>query len=373
MCRGGPAQWVVTRYSEVAGLLRDRRLGQFQFADAYRVFPDSPDADSIRHAPASTFINRVVAARDQPEHTRLRRLLGQAFTPRLIAELRQRIAGLVDAFLEPAMERGEVEAVEDLAFPIPLVVLSELLGIPEPEREAIGRRLVTLTKIFAPSVRTRDRVAADESVEWLRRYVGELLSERRARPHNDLLSSLVTAGESGAWTHEELVDNAIFILFAGMETSLNLLASGCALLSEQPGELARLRQNPALVASAVEEFLRFDTPTQLTGRITLEPVSIDGHLVKKDRIVLLLLASANRDERKFEHPDRLLLGRDPNPHLSFGGGAHYCLGAVLARLEAGLFFERLVCRCRVLEPAGPVRREESATLRLYRSVPLHLR
>ncbi len=372
LCRGGPGQWLVPRYAQVHALLRDQRLGQFQFPDAYRLFPAASLRNTLGDGPASTFTQRIVAGRDRPEHTQLRRLLGQVFSPSLVEGLRGRVGEWTDQLLAPAIDRGHLDGFADLAFPLPLLLLGELLGLPAADRDEVGRRVLRLTKIFAPTVAEDGRAAADDAVHWLRGYVDGLLRARLRAPREDLLSKLAAAARAGQLGREETVDNAIFLVFAGFETSLNLIATGCVLLSRHPGEFDRLRAEPGLAPRAVEEFLRFDAPTQLTGRIVLERLEIADHPVRKGRVVLLLLGSANHDDRQFAEPDRLDVGRDPNPHVSFGGGIHYCLGAALARLEGAVVFERLARRLRTIEPAGEPVREHSATLRAYAQVPLRV-
>ncbi|RJL27220.1 cytochrome P450 [Bailinhaonella thermotolerans] len=362
--RGGPGQWLVTRYDEVAAALRDPRLAQFHFGAAYRMFPEANLTGSLGDGPASRFVEHSVVTRDRPAHGALRRHLNRAVGPRVLAGLRDAVPGLADRLITAACGTAgrsggsSFDAVPDLAFPLPLLTLGELAGAtPPPE---VGRRLLTLTRIFAPVVPDADRRAADEAVVWLRRYVADL----PGGPVRALLD------EPPGLTREELLDNVVFLFFAGFETSLNLIAGGCALLARHPAEQARLRADPALIPSAVEEFLRYDTPTQVTGRIVVEPLEIAGQPVRPGRVVLLLLASANRDPRRFPEPDRLDVGRAPNPHVAFGGGAHYCLGAALARLEAAAAFAALLRRFRALEPDGPVARHPGATLRPYAGVPL---
>jgi cytochrome P450 len=354
VCRGGPGQWIVPRYDEVSALLRDQRLGQFQF-------PDAISSDAGR---AGVFTQRIVAGRDRPEHTRLRRLMSQAFTPKHVDALKSRIGARVGELLDAAPDDG-FDAVAALAFPLPLHVLCDLLGIPQEDRDELGHRTLTLNRIFAPVVPEPDRIAADDAVSWLRDRLGALLRERRDAPRDDVLSAMAAAGDGG-----EVVDNAIFLLFAGLETSMNMIATECAVISRHPDLLGLIRADRSLLPTAVEEFLRYDTPTQITGRIALEPVEIGGHRIGKGRIVLLLLGSANHDERRFTDPERLDVGRSPNPHLSYGGGIHFCLGAALARLEGAIALDRLAERFSALEPAGEPERERSATLRAYRSVPL---
>jgi cytochrome P450 len=372
LCRGGPGQWVVPRYREVHALLRDLRLAQFQFGDAYRLFPQVALRDALGDGPARQFTQHIVAGTDRPAHTALRGLLIRAFTPRRVAALHGRVSDLLDELAGQAVTAGQLDAVTDVAFPLPLLVLGDVVGLPRTGHDELGRRLLTLTRIFSPVIAAADQQAADEAVTWLREYIAALFAARRANPRDDVLSALAGAHREHRIEVDETIDNAIFLLFAGFETSLNLIASGCALLAAHPGEWARLRADPALAASAAEEFLRYDAPTQITGRIVAEPLVIAGRTLRPGRVVLLLLGSANRDSGQFPDPDRLDIGRAPNPHVSFGGGIHFCLGAALARMEGATVFGWLARRCASLEAAGPAERERGATLRAYTRVPLRV-
>jgi cytochrome P450 len=368
--RGGPGQWVVPRYAEVSALLRDQRLGQFRFADAYRLFTKHSLQHSLGDGPATQFIQRIVVGQDQPEHARLRRSLTHVLVPQVTPRLRAHIDEIVDRFLDPVLDRGSADFVRDVALPVPLTVLCDLLDIPPEDREDLASQALNLNRIFAPMIAEEDRVVADAAVQWLRRYMLNLLVARRPAPGGDLLSRLLDAEGANALTEEELVDNAVFLFFAGFETSMNLLASGCALLAQHRQAFERLRAEPALLPGAIDEFARYDAPTQLTARLALEALEIDGQSVSKGRVVLLMLASANRDERQFSCPDQLDIGRSPNPHVSFGSGIHYCLGAGLARMEGVAFLERLIERCAVIECSGEPRRTRGATIRPYTSLPV---
>jgi cytochrome P450 len=367
--RAGPGQWLVTRHAEVSGLLRDRRLGQFRFADAYELFPGASLELTLGDGPASDFTRRIVAGLDGARHTRVRRIVGQRLAPTRVRALRPRVAKLAERAVSE-LDDGIVEVVGRLAFPLPLTVLSELLGIPAADRDRVGRTALVLNRMFAAVVPEADRIASDAAVTWLRGYMDGLAAERSRAPGDDLLSDLLGAVANGKLTHEELVDNAIFVLYAGLETSMTLIASAGAVLARHPTALGRLRADRSLVRTAVEEILRYDAPTQLTARIARERIEVGGHAIREGRVVLLLLASANRDERQFAHPGRLDVGRHPNPHVSFGAGVHYCVGAALARLEATLVLDRLLDRFAVLEPAADPVRERGATVRSYVSVPI---
>ncbi|MFI6491081.1 cytochrome P450 [Streptomyces sp. NPDC050564] len=369
LSRGGPGQWVVSRYDDVAPLLRDRRLSH-EYPPEYHEF-------SIGDGPANSFFQRIILDRDAPDHTRLRRLMAKAFSPRLVQRMHDYIERQVDELLAPALERGSFDAVTGLAFPLPVTVVCELVGIPSVDRDLVRPRAIDLAKAFALYVAKEDREAAHEAVAWLRAYIAGLLAERRAALGDDLLSQMITAEvaeEPGArLSGEEIVDNVIFLFFAGFETTTNLIATSVAALLRHPAELARLRHDPGLLPTAVDEFLRYDAPIQATARLVKEPVQVGGRTVRPGRVLVLLLGSANHDERRFPDPERLDVGRTPNAHLSFGGGAHHCLGAGLARIEGQAALGWLLRNAPALEAAGDVVRRPSVTFRSYRSVPVSLR
>lgn len=366
LCRGGPAQWAVTRYADVSALLADPRLGS--------QLPESHHRLSAGDGPAGEFVQRIVMYRDRPDHTRLRRLMAQGFTPAALRRLRAKIEELTDSLLEPAVQAGHLDAMNDLAFPLPVLVICELIGIPPGDRDDVRPRAFDLGRAIAASGNAADQHSADAAVVWLRDYIGDLLAQRDARPRDDLLSRMRAAQEDGErLSRDEIVDNVVFLFFAGFETTASLISTGCAALLEHPGELAKLRADQSLVSTAVEEFLRYDAPIQSRVRLVLEPVEIGGRTIRPGRMLLLLIGSANRDDRQFRDPDRLDIARSPNPHVSFGGGAHYCLGASLARLEGAIVFERLVRRLSVFEPAGPAVRETTGAFRTYATIPVVIR
>ncbi|MEU6217674.1 cytochrome P450 [Streptomyces sp. NPDC047022] len=369
LSRGGPGQWVVSRYDDVAPLLRDRRLSH-EYPPEYHEF-------STGEGPAQSFFQRIVLDRDAPDHTRLRRLMAQAFSPRLIQQMHGYVERKVGELLTPALERGTFDAVTELAFPLPVSVVCELVGIPPVDRDLVRPYAIDLAKAFALYVPEEDRAAAHGAVAWLREYIGELLRGRRASLGEDLLSRMIVAEDAeqpgGRLTAEEIVDNTVFLFFAGFETTTNLIATSVAALVDHPDQAARLRRDPELLPGAVEEFLRFDAPIQATARLVREPVEVGGRTVRAGRVLVLLLGSANHDERRFAAPERLDVGRAPNPQLSFGGGAHHCLGAHLARIEGRAAIGWLLRHAPALKAAGEVVRRPSVTFRSYRSVPVALR
>ncbi len=360
VCRFGPGQWGVTRYADVVALLRDKRLGS--------AFPPEFHEFSVGPGPAADFFQQVAIVRDPPNHTRLRKLMHQAFRAPVAEALRDHIQALVDELLLPARERGSFDAVDELAYPLPVTVVCELIGIPAGDRDEVRPRVEELVKGFTTRVPVEQRAAVNDAVSWLREYVGELLQARRRRPGGDLLSAMLAAEDGGeSLSFDEIVDNAVFLFFAGFETTRNLISTGVVALLQNPDQLARMRADRALIRSAVDEFLRYDAPVQGAGRFTLEPVEIGGRTIPPGRVLVLLLGSANHDEVYFSQPERLDIGRQPNRHVSFGGGGHHCLGAALARIEGAVVFERLLALSERLELTAPPVRRPLCNFRSYAS------
>ncbi|HEU4421193.1 MAG TPA: cytochrome P450, partial [Pilimelia sp.] len=345
LCRFGPGGWGVTRYADVVALQRDPRLGS--------EFPEDYHDMSVGPGPASAFFQRIMLYRDPPEHLRLRRLMGKAFSPATVRRLRGHIEFLADQLLDPVLERGRMDVTTDLAYPLPVLVICRMMGIPPQARDDVRQRAMDLGRAFTAIVPPEGRAAAHEAVDWLRGYLGELLEERRRHPSDDLLTALLSAEEEGdTLTHDEIVDNTVFAFFAGFETTVHLITTGFAALLRFPDEARRLYADPSLVPTAVEEFLRYDAPIQGTARLVREPIEIGGRTIRPGRVVVLMIGSANHDEREFTDPDRLDVGRSPNPHLTFGGGSHLCLGAFLARMEGEVLFDRVVRRLGAIEADG---------------------
>jgi unspecific monooxygenase len=311
---------------------------------------------------------------DPPDHTRLRGLVNKAFTPRVVESLRPRIVEIVDDLMGALAGRTEFDVIEDLAYPLPVQVICEMLGVPaedhvkfrEWSREAA--RSLDPDFVLPPEVQERRQKAFDE----FSAYFAELVAKRRADPRNDLLSGLIAAEEQGQkLTENELVATGLLLLIAGHETTVNLIANGMLALLRHPGQMDRLRQEPQIVQSAVEELLRFDPPVQLTARVALEDIDIGGDVLKKGQMAVLLLASANRDPDQFADPEVLDLTRADNRHLSFGMGIHFCLGAPLARIEGQIAIGALARRLVNPRLAQDVQRyKENLVLRGLEALPV---
>ncbi len=289
---------------------------------------------------------------DAPEHTRLRGLVHMAFTPRLVENMRDRIQRLTDELLDEVQLRGRMDLIRDYALPIPTTIIAEMLGVPVSDRHKFHRWSNTIVS----TVPSRWGIlAAIPSLIAFLRYIRRLVRTRRAAPQDDLVSALVEAHEAGdQLSEDELLAMISLLLIAGHETTVNLIGNGMLALMEHPDQMNRLRDDPALIKPAVEELLRYDGPVQTaTERYAREDVTIAGVTIPRGEMVFAVLASANRDERQFDHPDTLDLTREPNRHLAFGQGVHFCLGAPLARLEGQIAINSLLRRIPDLRSGRP--------------------
>jgi cytochrome P450 len=288
--------------------------------------------------------------REPPDHTRLRRLVLKAFTPRTVEALRPRIQAIVDGLIDAFDGAGEVDLIAEYIEPLPVTVIAELLGIPEADSHQLrpwSADMCLMYEIDPPDASAHKAVQASLAFSA---YLRDLLAERRARPGDDLISGLAAVVDDGdTLTEEELIGTCVLLLNAGHEASVNGAGNGWWTLFRHPDALAALRATPSLMPTAVDELLRFDTPLSLFERWVLEPVEIEGMVLPRGAEIAMLFGSANRDGAAFERVDELDLGRSPNPFLAFGAGIHYCLGAPLARLELGIAFETLLRRAPRLE------------------------
>jgi cytochrome P450 len=358
--------WVLTRYEDVVSVLRDPRLGK----EALGAFV----AQRFGVPPSSSGLGLSMLDRDPPDHTRLRGLVSKAFTPRVVEGLRPRIQEIVDGLLDHAEDRRGMDVIEEFAYPIPVNVICEMLGVPAADHERFKgwsldlARSLDATLFGAPEVLRR----GTEARQGLSDYFRGLIATRRASPRADLLSSLIAAEEAGDKLNEtELLATCILLLVAGHETTVNLLGNGTLALLRHPDQLRLLREQPGLIVSAVEELLRYDGPVQRTARIPDVDVTIDGHTIAAGDMVMPFIGAADRDPAQFPDPDRLDLQRADNRHIAFGWGIHFCLGAPLARLEGQIAINTLVQRFPKLALATDrPRYRQSLTLRGLEALPV---
>src|SRR5579875_403346 len=315
---------------------------------------------------------RVLIAADPPDHTRLRRLLSRAFTPRSISSLEPRLRQLCDSMVDQLLEAGtEGDLVAHVAYPFPVTVIAELLGIPASRRQDFKRWSDALVGILSGAW---DMASGQESILEMLAYLGEVVAERQTRPSEDLIGRLVAAshddGEEEPLTALEITMFVILLLVAGNEATTNLVGNGYAALLGHPDVARRLRADPSLVPAVIEETLRYDGPIQALFRGTTADVCLAGVDIPAGATVMVAFAAANRDPARFADPDRFDPERDAHDHVGFGHGIHYCLGASLARLEARIVAETLLARTRSVEPTGEPTRVDSVILRGFTRIPV---
>ena len=319
-------------------------------------------------------IQRNLLMLDPPDHTRIHNLVNKAFTRRVVDGLRPRIESQVEELLDAVEPSGEMDLVRDFASPLPITVIAELLGVPPEDRARFKRWSDDLIALLDPFNAPKGLAGAQDAFGELSVYLRGVFAERRRDPRDDVVSRLLAAEEGGdALTEAELISTSMIILGAGHETTTKLIGNAVLALLRNPGERKRLRDDPSLVHSAVEEFLRYDSPVQMTDRVAVEDCEIGGKRIRKGQVVVVLLGAANRDPEVFPDPDRLDLARPHNPHLSFGQGGHFCLGAQLARAEAQIAIEALIRRFPDFDGTTSPPRVPSMILRGPTSLPLTLR
>lgn len=350
---------VLTRHADISAALRDRRLGRSALHRYSRDELGWPRPDPAQ-ANFDAFNSNHLLDSEPPKHTRLRSLVGLAFTPRRVEALQGRIEALLAAQLDGLREQGSFDLVSAYAEPLPVTVIAELLGVPEEHRAQLRPWSAAIVKLYEPSAGAAEQAAAEQAVLDFSALLRELAAERRAEPRDDLITALVQVEQDGdRLSAQELIDTCILLLNAGHEASVNGLSAGVqALLRDRRHWETLVQAAPhegslPVFRRAVEELLRFDTPLPMFERIVLDPVTLGGAALNPGDRVALLYASGNRDPQRFDAPDELRLDRDPNPHLTFGLGIHYCLGAPLARLELAMSLRALCRALPDLQLGGP--------------------
>jgi cytochrome P450 len=339
----GQMGWLVTRYDDVVRVLTDDRFAK----DAFRVLSKEQLSKAPLLAKLMTPLLMPVARhmlnRDPPDHTRLRALVQQAFSPRLVEGMRGRIQALADELFDRVERRGRMDLIADYALPIPTTVIAEMLGVPVADRHKFHRWSGAM--LAAGATRFGLLRAMPSALRFMR-YIRQLIKIRRANLRDDLISALITAKDANERLNDdELLSMILLLIVAGHETTVNLIASGILALLQHPDQLKRLRSDPALIKPAVEELLRFTAPVETgTERFATEEVELAGVKIAQGALVIASIASANRDESQFAGPDTLDITREPNRHLAFGQGIHFCLGASLARLEGQTAIKTLLAR-----------------------------
>jgi cytochrome P450 len=310
---------------------------------------------------------------DPPAHTRVRRLIMGALSPRAIAEMEPDLIALVDRLLDAIAAKGEVDLIGDFAAAIPIEVIGNLLDVPQEERAPLRGWSLAILGALEPVIGAEAFARGNSAVDDFLSYLKILVARRRAKPGNpdrDVLTRLIQGEDNGErLTEKELLHNCIFLLNAGHETTTNLIGNGLVALSAHPTETKRLIENPGLIKTAVEEILRFESSNQLGNRMTTEPVELSGVTMPAGTLITLCIGAANRDPQQFNNPETLDIGRTPNRHLAFATGAHQCAGMALARLEGAIAISRYLARFPAYRLKGPPVRGGRARFRGFLSVP----
>jgi cytochrome P450 len=341
--------WLVPRFDDVSALLRDRRFGRtyLHLATHEEMGHDAPPA---AHDPFWHLINHGILDMEPPDHTRVRRLVSKAFTPRMVESIREPVQRLTDGLLDAVADAGEFDLIPMVAEPLPVAVIAELLGVPETDRLMLRPWSADICRMYELHPSDEDaRIAVAASNEFSD-YLRELARARRADPTGDLISELALVVDEGdRLTEDELIGTCVLLLNAGHEATVNVTGNGWWTLFRHPEALAARRADPSVLPTAIEELMRFDTPLQLFERWVLDDVEIGGTRVPRGAELGLVFGSANRDPSIFDEPNALRLDREPNPHVTFGAGIHFCLGAPLARLELQTSFGSVLRRMPTLE------------------------
>ncbi len=362
--------WVLTRYAHVLSSLRDTRFS------ASRIVPrlDTMSNTEREHiGDLGDALSLWMVFMDPPDHTRLRTLVNKAFTPQVVERMRGRIAAIVDDLLARVEPHGQMDIIRDLAYPLPATVIAEMIGVPKDRLEQLKHWSDDIAGFAANALSTADmRQRAQRSMHDMTVYFRHLVGAHRDAPCDDIMSSLIDVEASGKRLREdEIVATCIFLLFAGHETTTNLIGNAILALLDHPEQWERLRHHPSLIPSAVEEFLRYDGPVQSVVRVAAEDIELDGKRIRQGERIFSMLIAADRDPRQFPRPDRLDVARQDNRHIAFGYGIHFCLGAPLARVEGQVALGVLTQRLRGVKlETDSLVWNDSLVLRGVKSLPV---
>jgi cytochrome P450 len=353
-----PGMWLVFGYNDIQGILKDNSSWNSAF---------TPPPGTENPPPPS------LLGSDPPRHTRLRALVSQAFTPRMVEQLEPRIRQIAAELLDPILAAGQADIVDALTYPLPVIVIAEILGVPPEDRATFKRWSNEIVATLGTGIDNPGRGLAEETFEAMRSYFEKMTEERRANPKNDLISGLVQAELDGEKLNfQELLQMLILLLVAGNETTTNLIGNAIIEFMNHPDQLAKVEADRTLVPNAIEEVLRFSSPVQATVRRAVHTQELGGKTIEQGQQAVVWLAAANRDPEIFENPASFDVTRNPNRHLSFGHGIHFCLGAPLARLEAKVAIEELLNRAKDFHRTDnePLPRVPTFIMRGVRSLPI---
>lgn len=362
--------WLLTRYDDITRTLQDYQT--FTSLGRLTATMELPEPLWERVAPLVRHYSQGLINVDPPDHTRMRKLVHMAFTPRAIRKMRAYIEDIVDRLIDEQIERGQMDVIWDFSYPLPVTVIAEMMGIPLEDHAKFKRWSGEIVGFMAtPKPTPEVLLQSQDALLAMQQYFRDIYAKRRLAPEDDLITALVRAElEGDKLSEEEMVSSCVTILIGGHETTTYLIANGVYALLRQPEQLRRLRDNPALDASATEEFLRYEGPFQRNRRIATRDVKIGDMTIKKDQLIMQFLGAANRDPSQFGNPDSLDLARSPNKHLAFGYGPHFCLGAPLARLEAPVAIRALLQKLPKIRLARDDLEWNSALFRGLKSLPI---
>lgn len=345
--------WVLTRYEDVVPAMQDRRIS---YHEKMKPFLSGLPAHVTQEIDAvERHVSSWLGHADPPDHTRLRALINKAFVPRLIENMRPRIEAQVDRLIDAVEARGGMDLIADFAYPLPASIIAEMLGVPADDHHRFKRWTDDLVAFMGTARAQPETTArAADAVRGLSNYVRGIIVDHRANPRDDLISGLINAHEqANRLTEDEIVGVCSGLFIAGHETTTNLIGNGMLALLRNRDQIERLRQNPDLIVTAVEELLRYDSPVQRSWGVAVADIDMGGKRIQPGELVLKMLGAANRDARQFPEPDRLDITRKENRHLGFGYGFHFCLGAPLARVEGQIAINALLRRLPLLDLASP--------------------
>jgi pimeloyl-[acyl-carrier protein] synthase len=366
----GEPRWLVLSFEAAAKAFTDQRFST--------VVPESLMADydevrhNVRYKDLMTGLTAFMLNQDPPQHTRVRRLANKAFTRAEVTQMSNLVEKTIDDLLDRVMPTGKMDLVQDFALPIPMTVICEVLGLPQKDRDQFRTWTESFARVLEPIINNDDIDPSADATTALFDYLKDLIAERRAKPGSDLLSAFIQAEEEGdRLTLDELLANMLLLILAGHETTVNLICNGTVCFLQNPDALQRVQTQPELLPLAIEEMLRYQSPVQATDRYVLEDMDFEGQHLKKSQRVSIIVGAANRDPKQFELPHEFNIDRQPNKHLAFGQGIHFCLGAPLARFEAKFAFEKLLSRVKNLQfGTEQLDFRESAAFRGLHHLPL---
>ena len=363
--------WVLTRYTDIVAALRDSR---FSKAQGMAVALDRlPETERETARPIFQLFSKQMLYADPPYHTQLRGLVNKAFTPRIVEKMRAHIQQIVDELLDAVQDSGRMDVIRQFAYPLPMTVTMEMLGLPPEDRDQFKKWSDDFMAIIGVVRREPNLMeTARQSMTEFTDYIGDLQEQRRQQPQDDLLSALFNVEEEGnKLSHEELVANSILLLAAGHETTTNMIGNGLLALLHYPDQMQKLRNDPSLITPAVEELLRYDNPVQIMWRLATEDLEIGGKRIGQGQMINFIVGAANRDPAQFPEPDRLDLSRLENRQAGFGFGIHFCLGASLARLEGEIAINAVLRRLPTLQlETEALEWQESPTFRGVKALPV---